>query len=168
MSSIDEARSLRYFIDALQDSDAAEILINNGKYAAAMFHVEQLCEKSTKASLAIISILITKEHLFSSYVKDDIIPASGELKDSFTAILPVLRKIQVQYVSSRYGVDIYGRISFEKYEEAYVKELYRSSLDYLELCFKFAEQKYGKPIPRDIDGLNKLFKTNYIGYITKS
>lgn len=145
MSNIDEARSIRYLIDALNDMSVAELLFHSKYYQPAVFHIEQLCEKSTKACLAVIGILLTKEHVFANSVKEDIIPVSGELGVDFKQHLPLLRQLQYLYVRTRYGVDVDGRISLDEYNEAFAKDVYSRSLDYLELCFKFVERKYGKP-----------------------
>lgn len=156
-----------YFINALDDRSAAELLINSKQYSTTLFHIEQLCEKSTKACLAIISILLTKEHLFSNNVKEDIIPVSDKLSEDFKSFLPMLRRIQMMYVRSRYGVDIEGRVSLDEYGEKEIADLYSKSLEYLELCFKFVEQKYGKPVPRENEDLKNYFKANYMGFVTK-
>jgi HEPN domain-containing protein len=167
MSDIDEARSIRYLMDALNDKSVAELLFNSKYNQPALFHIEQLCEKSTKACLATIGILLTKEHLFANNVKEDIMPVSGELEADFKRYLPLLRKLQLLYVRTRYGVDVEGRISLDEYNETFVQDVYSQSLDYMELCFKFVERKYGKPLPRDPDGLKRYFKSKYIGFVTK-
>ena len=51
MSDINEAMAIRYLIDSLNDKPFIEMAINMGLYAPALFHMEQLCEKSTKACL---------------------------------------------------------------------------------------------------------------------
>lgn len=181
MSDIDkslaEARSIRYLIDSLNDKSAANVLLNSGDYSSVLFHIEQLCEKSTKACLAILGIVLIgksskeksliKEHLFSDSLKVYIIPESGELSDDFKKLISSVREIESYYIPVRYGVDTNGNISFEEYDAADVRDIYEQSLKYLELCFKFIEQKYGKPLPRDINELKIIFKTNYIGFVTK-
>ncbi len=104
MSNINEARAIRYLIDALNDKPFIEMAINMGLYAPAIFHMEQLCEKATKACLSTYNILITKEHLFTDLIERIIVPD----KEDFERYLPVLRKLENKYVSSRYGVDQWG------------------------------------------------------------
>ncbi|WP_081477367.1 HEPN domain-containing protein [Methanocella arvoryzae] len=69
MSSLAEARAVRYLLDASYDKSLIDAAIKENIPSLALFHMEQLCEKSTKACLAILSILITKEHGFSYYVE---------------------------------------------------------------------------------------------------
>jgi HEPN domain-containing protein len=85
--SIAEARALRYLIDSLKDKNAADALIRDCQYDMALFHITQLCEKSTKACLAINNLLITegrdssiKEHLFSEIIKTRLIPISNDFE----------------------------------------------------------------------------------------
>jgi HEPN domain-containing protein len=175
--SLAEARTIRYLIDSLNDKSAVSVLLNTGDCSSALFHIEQLCEKSTKACLAILGILLVgksvkersliKAHLFSDAIKVYIIPESGDLADDFKKLISSVREIESYYIPVRYGVDTNGNISFEEYDEADVREIYEQSLKYLELCFKFIEQKYGKSLPRDINELKNIFKTNYIGFVTK-
>lgn len=90
-------------MDALNDKSVAELLFHSKYYQPALFHIEQLCEKSTKACLAMIGTLLTKEHLFANNVKEDIMPISGELEADFKKYLPLLRKLQLLYVRTRYA-----------------------------------------------------------------
>jgi HEPN domain-containing protein len=70
-----EARALRYLIDAIKDKDAADVLIRENLFDMALSHIAQMCEKSTKACLAINDLLITEEnspvktHIYSNLVK---------------------------------------------------------------------------------------------------
>lgn len=170
-----EARTLRYLIDSLKDRDAADVLIRDNQFDMALFHIAQLCEKSTKACLAIHDLLITENkenspirtHIFSDLVKTHILPVSGDLKNDFLRLTPKLRDIESYYFDPRYGVDTSGRMSFDEYEESEVKEIYESALEYLELCFTFIEHNYGKKIPRKINELKEFYKSNYIGFVTR-
>ncbi|OPY30483.1 MAG: hypothetical protein A4E28_00248 [Methanocella sp. PtaU1.Bin125] len=45
--------------------------------------MEQLCEKATKACLAISGILITREHSFSDYVESILLPEKADWKRIF-------------------------------------------------------------------------------------
>lgn len=167
MSSIDEARALRYLIDSLNDSTDAGIMLDNGRYPSVLFHTEQSCEKATKACLAIIGIIGIKKHEFSDSVRDEIIPSTINLKEDFKSYRRFLIEIESYYISSRYGVDIAGRISLDHYDVNEVKQLVRDSKSYIETCFKFIEEKSGKKIPRNISDLNNYFKEYYSGFITQ-
>jgi hypothetical protein len=92
--SIVEAQALRYLIDALKDKDAIDLLLPNNQLDMSLFHIAQLCEKSTKACLAMKSLLISdnklknadrpiKEHLFSDLVKTRLMPISDNFQDDF-------------------------------------------------------------------------------------
>jgi len=167
MSSIDEARALRYLIDSLNDTADAGIMLDHGRYSSALFHTEQASEKATKACLAIIGIIGLKDHVINDHVKNEIIPATDHLKAEFKASRNFLIEIESYYIPARYGVDIAGRISFDQYDESEVKQLLLSSRAYIELCFRFVEEKIGKTIPRSTTDLTKYFITSYSGFITK-
>ena len=81
--------------------------------------------------------------------------------------MPILREVESYYIDPRYGVDTFGRISLDEYDKEEVKEVYGHALDYLEICYRFIEQGYGKPIPRNIDTLKIFFKSNYQGFVTR-
>jgi len=170
-----EARAIRYLIDALKDRDAAEVLIREKQLDMALVHIAQMCEKSTKACLAIHDLLITENkenspirtHIFSNLVKTKILPVSGDLLDKFQRFIPKLRDIENYYFEPRYGVDTSGSMSLDEYEETDVKEIYDSALEYLELCFTFIEHDYGKQVPRKINELKEFYKSNYIGFVTR-
>jgi HEPN domain-containing protein len=95
------------------------------------------------------------------------VPISDNLKNDFQRLIPKLREIETYYFEPRYGVDTSGRISLDEYNETDVKEIYSSALEYLELCFTFIENNYGKQIPRNINELKQFFKANYIGFVTR-
>jgi len=167
MSSIDEARALRFLIDSLNDAADADIMLDHKRYSSALFHTEQSCEKATKACLAIIGIIGLKDHVIFDHVKNEIMPATDNLKDEFKSCRNFLIETESYYIPSRYGVDIAGRISFDHYDESEVKQFVLSSRDYIDLCFKFVEEKTGKKIPRTLTELMKYFISGYSGFITK-
>lgn len=165
MSDINEARAIRYLIDALNDKPFIEMAINMGLYSPAIFHMEQLCEKSTKACLCTFNILITKEHLFTDFIERIIIPDVGGFKGDFNRYIPILRKLENKYVSSRYGVDQWGNIKVRKYDREEIAALYISSTEYSDLCFNFIEHKLEKQLPRKINELEQYLLVNYREYI---
>jgi HEPN domain-containing protein len=167
MSSIDEARALRFLIDSLNDAADADIMLDHKRYSSALFHTEQSCEKATKACLAIIGVIGQKDHVIYDHVKDEILPLTLDLKDEFKSYRDFLLEVESYYIPSRYGVDIAGRISFDHYEENDVKQFIFASKGYIDLCFKFVEEKTGKTIPGTLADLMDYFKTNYSGFITK-
>jgi HEPN domain-containing protein len=167
MSSIDEARALRFLIDSLNDAADADIMLDHKRYSSALFHTEQSCEKATKACLAIIGVIGLKDHVIYDHVKDEILPATVSMKDEFKSYRDFLLEAESYYIPSRYGVDIAGRISFDHYDENEVKQFLGASKGYIDQCFKFVEEKTGKIIPRTMADLMDYFKTNYSGFITK-
>lgn len=167
MSNLSETRAVRYLLDAVYDKSLIDAAINDHIPSLALFHMEQMCEKSTKACLSMLNILITKEHSFSDYAEAILIPETGEYQDDFKKLLPALSDIETEYISSRYGVDSYGRVRLEEYHEKDVLRLKSMSLEYLELSFKFIESKSGKRLPRNKDELRDYFKSNYDEFITR-
>lgn len=139
--------------------------INMGLYAPALFHMEQLCEKSTKACLCTFNILITKEHLFTDLIEKIMIPDIGEFENDFKRYIPVLRRLENKYVSSRYGVDQWGNIKVKKYDKEEILALYHSSLEYFDLCFRFIEKRLNKQLPHNINGLEAYLLSNYKEFI---
>jgi HEPN domain-containing protein len=139
----------------------------NGRNATALSHADQSCEKATKVCMAMLGIIGKKDHIISRHVRDDVIPSTSMLKDRFKSHLKFLTDIETYYFPSRYGVDLYGRISFDHYERSNVERLLHASKEYVELCFQFIEEKAGKSIPRTAEGLTDYFKANYSGFITK-
>jgi len=79
MSSLAEARAVRYLLDAVYDKSLIDAAIKDNIPSQALFHMEQLCEKATKACLAIAGILITREHSYSYYVESILIPENDIL-----------------------------------------------------------------------------------------
>ncbi|BAI61684.1 conserved hypothetical protein [Methanocella paludicola SANAE] len=168
MSSLAETRAVRYLLDAIFDRSLIDAAIDDNIPSLALFHMEQLCEKSTKACLATMNILITKEHTFSDYVEAVLIPDSTAFQEDFKKLLPALSDIETEYISSRYGVDSFGRVTLEEYQKNDVLRLRQASFDYMELAFKFVESKYGKKFPRNKDELLAYMKSTYDEFITKS
>jgi HEPN domain-containing protein len=167
MSSIDEARALRYLIDSLNDALDADIMLDHKRYSSALFHTEQSCEKATKACLAIVGVIGLKDHVIFDHVKDEILPVTEKLKDEFKSYRNFLIQAESYYIPSRYGVDIAGRISFDHYDESEIRSFMLTSRNYIDLCFRFVEEKTGKRIPRILADLTRYFITSYSGFITK-
>lgn len=167
MSSLAEARAVRYLLDAVYDKSLIDAAIKDNIPSQALFHMEQLCEKATKACLAIAGILITREHSYSYYVESILIPEKSELEENFQRLLPELSEIETVYISSRYGVDSYGRVTLEEYSQKDTVGLKNASLEYLELSFNYIELKCGKQLPRSKEELLAYFKSNYGEYISR-
>jgi HEPN domain-containing protein len=165
MSDIREARAVRYLLDAMNDASIIVPALDEGLYSMAIFHAQQASEKSAKACLSLLDILITDEHIYTDYLVKFVIPESKDLNKDFMKLLPDVNKLESYYIPSRYGVDRFGRIHYRKYDEKEVRDLCRSSTDFLEFCFKFAEDKSGKTIPRKREELEKFFVYNYHKFI---
>ncbi len=165
MSDIKEARAVRYLLDAVNDASIIEPALEEGLYPMAIFHAQQASEKSAKACLSLLDILITDEHIYTNYLVKFVIPESKDLNKDFMKLLPAVNKLESYYIPSRYGVDRFGKIHYRKYDEIEVRELCRSAMDFLELCFKFVEHKSGRTIPRQREELEQFFVENYYKFI---
>jgi len=163
MSDIREARAIRYLLDAVNDASIIEPAL--GLYSMAIFHSQQASEKSAKACLSLLDILITDEHIYTDYLVKFVIPESKDLNKDFTKLLPDVNKLESYYIPSRYGVDRFGKIHYRKYDEKEVRDLCRSSMDFLDLCFKFVEHKSGRMVPRQREELEQFFVNNYHMFI---
>jgi len=165
MSDIKEARAVRYLLDAVNDASIIGPALEEGLYSMAIFHSQQASEKSAKACLSLLDILITDEHIYTNHLVKFVIPESKDLNNDFMKLLADVNKLESYYIPSRYGVDRFGKIHYRKYDEKEVRNLCKSSMDFLELCFKFAEDKSGRIIPRHREELEQFFVYNYHKFI---
>ena len=62
MSDLDEARAIRYFLDAFCDRDTIGLALSQELYPVAIFHSQQVCEKCAKGCLALSAIMIARDH----------------------------------------------------------------------------------------------------------
>ncbi|MFZ3383994.1 MAG: HEPN domain-containing protein [Candidatus Methanoperedens sp.] len=165
MSDIREARAIRYLLDAVNDTSIIGPALEERLYSMAIFHSQQSSEKSAKACLSLLDILITDEHIYTNYLVKFVFPESKDLKNDFMKLLPDVNKLESYYIPSRYGVDRFGKIHYRKYDEKEVKDLCRSAVDFVELCFKFVEDRSGRIIPRKREELEQFFVNNYHKFI---
>jgi len=165
MSDIREARAVRYLLDAVNDASIIAPALEEGLYSMAIFHAQQASEKSAKACLSLLDILITNEHIYTDYLVKFVIPESKDLNKDFMKLLLDVNKLESYYIPSRYGVDRFGKIHYRKYDEKEVRDLCRSAIDFLELCFKFVDDKSGRMIPRHREELEQFFVDNYHKFI---
>ncbi len=165
MSSLSEARAISYLCDALDDTTLIDCALKERIYSRVVFLCQQLCEKSAKACLASINIVIADEHKFVEYFEDFVMPESSDLNADFEKLLRSLGKLETSYVSSRYSVDRYGKIINVKYSEAKVNTLREDSYKFLELSFIYIEGKIGKPLPREREALRNYLNLNYREYV---
>jgi HEPN domain-containing protein len=161
MSDIHEARAVRYFADALFDRDTIGPALENRLYPVAVFHAQQVCEKGAKGCLALVSIVVARDHHASDLFTAHVIPASGELDNRFREFLPVMSRLESYYIPSRYGVDTAGRVHYLKYDPEKVVELTKTALEFLELCLTFFEAQTGKALPRSREDLEEYFLKTY-------
>jgi len=161
MSDISEARAISYLCDALDDAPLIESALKERIFNRAIFLCQQICEKSAKACLASMNILITDEHKFVEYFEDFVMPESDDLNDDFEKLLRSLGKLETSYISSRYSVDRHGKVMNIKYDEAQVDSLCKDSYKFLELSFKFIERKIGKQLPRGRKDLKDYLNLQY-------
>ena len=158
---LNEARALRYLLDALDDSSAAEILLEKKIFNQVLFHCQQVSEKASKACLSFLGIVLADEHKYADFLQKLVVPSSGKLQNEFKKLMVKVSIFENFYISARYGVDKQGRIRLQEYEEQEVIDAFNSASDFLELCFKFMEFKVGKSIPRSKEQLVLYLKQNY-------
>lgn len=167
MSDLDEARAVRYFLDAFCDRDTISLAVKEGLDPVAVFHSQQVFEKCAKGCLALLSIMSARDHHASGLFHSSIIPVSGDLKDLFQQSLVFMSRLESYYIPSRYGVDTAGRIHYLKYDPDSVRELTQAAEDFLELCLKFFEIRTGKILPRSRGLLEEYFLANYSSCIRR-
>lgn len=167
MSELDEARAVRYFLDALCDKDTIAPALENKVYPVAIFHSQQVCEKGAKGCLSLSAIIIARDHHVSDFFNEYVIPESGNLKSRFRQSLIFISQLESYYIPSRYGVDKTGRVHYLTYDPNKVLELSHAAVDFLDLCFDFFESRTGKILPRTREPLEKFFLLTYNNYIRK-
>lgn len=158
---LNEARALRYMIDAVEDVLAAEVLLERGVFGQSLFHCQQVSEKASKACLSILGFVLADEHKYANFLQKMVVPNSGKLRSDFTKLMVKVSVLETLYITSRYGVDKQGRIHFKEFEEKDVSDVFNAVQDFIELCFKFLEDKLQKQIPRTKEKLILYVKTNY-------
>lgn len=161
MSDLDEARAIRYFLDAYCDRDTIGLAFREALYPVAIFHSQQVCEKCAKGCLALLSIMSARDHHASDLFNASVIPVSGDLKIRFQQSLVFFSRLESYYIPSRYGVDTAGRIHYLKYDPESVRELVTAAGDFMDLCLKFFEIRTGKTLPRSRELLEEFFLANY-------
>ncbi|CAJ37589.1 hypothetical protein RCIX2521 [Methanocella arvoryzae MRE50] len=145
----------------MDDRLMIESAYDNKIYSQALFHAQQLTEKSSKACLAILRVMPKDDHHYSEMVRMFIIPNSKKFRDRFDEYLPLVVKLESQYIPTRYGVTTSGTVRIRKYDEQTVKKECNAAKDYLELCFSFVEDKMSKQLPRSKAELEQVLVTEY-------
>ena len=168
MSKIDEARAVRYLIDALDDEAIAGIALEKKILSQAVFHSQQICEKAAKACLALFNIIIADEHKYSGYLHKIIIPNAGKLKNGFSKLLIKVSNLETFYIPSRYGVDVQGKVHYSELNEEEVTDSYNSAKDFLNLSFQLINKKIKKELPMQKGELAEYLKKNYKEVIKES
>lgn len=158
---LNEARALRYLLDALDDSSVAEILLEKKIYGQVLFHCQQVSEKASKACLSLLGIILADEHKYADFLQKMVVPSSGKLRNDFKKLMVKVSILENFYITARYGVDKQGRIHLQEFTEADVTDALNSTDDFLELCFRFTELKLGKSLPRKKEPLLLYLKQNY-------
>ena len=158
---LNEARALRYLIDALDDEASAEVLFEKGILNRALFHGQQVSEKGSKACLSMLGIVLADDHKYADFLQKMVVPSSGKLKNEFMKVMVKVSVLETLYIQSRYGVDKQGRIHFKEFEKKDVEEVLVSVQRFLELCFLFLEDKLNVQLPRVKEKLVLYIKTNY-------
>jgi HEPN domain-containing protein len=161
MSDLDEARAIRYFLDAFCDRDTISLALNQELYPVAIFHSQQVCEKCAKGCLALFAIMIARDHHASDLFNSSVIPVSGVLKSKFQRSLVFMSRLESYYIPSRYGVDTAGRVHYLKYDPDSVRELSQAAGDFLEQGLEFFEIRTGTSLPRSRELLEEYFLANY-------
>lgn len=158
---LNEARALRYLIDAVEDLMAAEVLLDKEVYNLVLFHCQQASEKSSKACLSLFGIILADEHKYAGFLQKMVVPNSGRLRNKFTQLMVKVSVLENLYIISRYGVDKEGRIHLREFEKEDVDDAFNAATDFTELCFLFLEEKLNAKLPRKKDLLVAHLKANY-------
>ncbi|MCX6689341.1 MAG: HEPN domain-containing protein [Methanoregula sp.] len=161
MSDLDEARAIRYFLDAFYDRDTIKPAREAGLYPVVIFHSQQVCEKSAKGCLSLYAIIIASDHHASDFFNRYIIPESGNLQSQFQKNLVHMNRLESYYIPSRYGVNKSGRVHYLEYNLNTVTELSQAAVDFLEISMQFFEIKTGKMLPRSRERLEQYFLKAY-------
>jgi len=158
---LNEARGIRYLLDALDDITAAEVLLEKRIYNLVLFHCQQTSEKGSKACLSLLGIILADEHRYADFLQKVVVPSSGKLQNSFKKLMVKVSIFENFYISARYGVDKTGRIRLQEFRESDGVDAFNSANDFLELCFKFIELKLDCVLPRKKEELTLYLKKNY-------
>lgn len=161
MSDINEARAIRYLLDAIDDRLMIDSAYENKVYSQALFHAQQLTEKSSKACLAVLRVMPKDDHHYSEMVRRFILPNSKKFRTRFDEFLPIVVKLESQYIPTRYGVTTSGTVRIRKYDEQMVDKDCNAAKEYFELCFSFVEDKMGKQLPRQKAELEQILIADY-------
>lgn len=167
MSELDEARAVRYFLDALCDKEMIAPALENEVYPVAVFHSQQMCEKGAKGCLSLSAIIVARDHHVSDLFNEYIIPESGNLEGRFRESLMFVSRLESYYIPSRYGVDKAGRIHYLTYDPRNVRDLAEAAGVFLDLCFDFFEARTGRVLLRSRGPLEKFFLATYRRHIRK-
>jgi HEPN domain-containing protein len=165
MSDINEARAIRYLIDAIDDRLLIEAALEKKIFSQALFHSQQLSEKASKACLSALKILPVDDHKYADALNYLIIPNSKKLKQRFYSIMTGVTKLESEYIPARYGVSKSGNVSLKSYDETEVVNLCKPAFEYLDLCFEFIEERAGKKLPRQQHELVQLLIKEYSDHV---
>ena len=84
---LNEARALRYLVDAVDDIASAEALFEKGILSRALFHCQQVSEKGSKACLSQLGFVLADEHKYADFLQKMVVPSSGKLKNEFMKLM---------------------------------------------------------------------------------
>ena len=84
---LNEARGIRYLMDAIDDIDSAEALLDRKIYNQVLFHCQQVSEKGSKACLSLLGIVLADEHKYADFLQKVVVPSSGKLQNSFKKLM---------------------------------------------------------------------------------
>lgn len=161
------AFAINHLIEAIDHKKVLELMIGKSDHGHPLQYMEQLCEISTKACLCAFSIVITKEHIFSSVIEKLLIHEAIGFKDELMVLLPILRKIDNESIYSRDVIVRDSKIIIKEYTESEIMALYDATIQYFELCFRIIESEIGETIPKNKDELTNYLITNYKEYIAQ-
>lgn len=133
---LNEARGIRYLMDAIDDIDSAEALLDRKIYNQVLFHCQQVSEKGSKACLSLLGIVLADEHKYADFLQKVVVPSSGKLQNSFKKLMVKVSIFENFYITARYGVDKLGRVRLQEFTESDGVDAFNSANDFLELCFR--------------------------------
>ena len=157
----EEARALAYLRDALGDLELAENALEAELFEGSLFHSQQGIEKGMKAVLALLGILIAKEHRILDLFSKEVENFETDIKEKFKRLLPSIEDVEWYYIPTRYSVSISGDIYLRAFSENDAITIYETSNAFLDTCFDFIELKIGKEVPKVKKELLAYLKNEY-------
>ena len=115
-----------------------------------------------KACLILSGFLLADEHNVSKYFKKEIIlKTKNDLKKKLKSSIEEIEVIEWYYIPTRYSVNKTGDVYLTEFSEKEAEEGLQKTHDFLDLCFKFIEEKLSIKLPQSREKIIEYLKKNY-------